>query len=96
MPDDREVAQDGAAATESAAEAAAAETAAEEAAAVALDDPELTALQGRYVDLCKAMAEALEGVGSEDRQARVAAVQKHGELDGQVGALVDELNAACG
>jgi hypothetical protein len=69
--------------------------AAQRAADVTVDEAALIAIRDRYAELCHAMATALDGVASPDRDARVAAVEEHSRLDADVGALVDELNAAC-
>lgn len=70
--------------------------AADEAAALPLGEVALIALRDRYVDLCRRMADALEGVASPDAEARATAVQQHEALDTDVTALVDDLNATCG
>lgn len=70
--------------------------AADEAAAMTLAEAAVVSLRDRYVQLLRAMAQALSDVASADKTARHAAVQKHGELDAQITDLVDELNTACG
>ncbi|MEQ9321956.1 MAG: hypothetical protein RIF41_22495 [Polyangiaceae bacterium] len=69
--------------------------AADEATALPLGDASLVTLRERYVELCKRMAGALEGVASPDADARSAAVKQHAALDADVATLVDDLNAAC-
>jgi hypothetical protein len=72
------------------------EKVAERAGALRADAAGLPPLHARYVAACRAMAAALRrAAGSPDGGERKAALVSHRKLDGEMSALIDEINAYC-